>query len=81
MIFIVTNLLDFLILIHALHWMFSIRPFRNNPLTGFINKVCAPSNRILSQFIQLNFKGSAVPPSALTILCFTFLRIAFSALY
>lgn len=80
MIFIVINLLDLFILAFALHWAFSVWPIRNNPLTRFVDKICAPVSRGLPQFILLSFKGNAVPPQAIAILCLAFLRFAFSAL-
>ncbi len=73
---IVINLLDLLIIAHVLDWFFTIvRPIRNNKLTGFLNTICTPVNRVVSQFAELTIRGNRVAPSALSAMCLLFLRL------
>lgn len=78
---IVINLLDLLIIAHALDWFFTtVRPIRNNKLTGFLSVICSPMNRVLSQIADLTIRGNRVAPSALSAICLAFARLAISAL-
>ena len=77
----IINLLDLLILTYALDWFFTTaRPISNNKLTGFLNTICTPLNRTLSQFVELTISGNQVAPSALSATCLLFLRLMVSAL-
>lgn len=78
---IVINLLDLLIIAHALDWFFTtVRPIRNNKVTGFLNTICTPINRLVSQFADLTIRGNRVAPSAISVICLAFARLAMSAL-
>jgi len=78
---IIINLLDLLIIAHALDWLFTtVHPIRNNKLPGFLNTVCAPTNRFVSQFAELTIRGNRVAPSAMSLFLLAFVRLAVSAL-
>jgi hypothetical protein len=78
---IVINLLDLLIIAHALDWIFTtVHPIRNNKLTGFLNTVCGPMNCFVSQFAALTIRGNRVAPSALSAICLAFARLTVRAL-
>ena len=77
----IINLWDWLIIAHMLDWLFStVHPTRNNKLTGFLNTICTPLNRLVSQFVGLTIRGNRVAPSALSAICLAFARLAVSAL-
>jgi hypothetical protein len=78
---IVINLLDLLIIAHALGFFFTtVHPIRNKKLIGFLNTICAPMNRFVSQFASLTLLGRRVETSALSAICLAFVRLAVSAL-
>jgi len=78
---VVINLLDLLIIAHVLDWFFTtVRPIQNNKLIGFLNTICTPLNRFVSQFTELTIHGVRVAPSALSAICLLFLRLMLSAL-
>lgn len=76
---IIINLLDLLIIAHALAFFFTaVHPIRNNKLTGFLNAVCAPMNRFVSRFTSMTVCGNRLDPSALSVICLAFARLAVS---
>ncbi|MGE4489425.1 MAG: hypothetical protein AB7E95_07780 [Kiritimatiellales bacterium] len=78
---IVINLLDLLIIAHALDWFFTtVRPIRNNKLTRPLSTICSPLNRTLSQITELHIRGNRVAPSALSAICLAFARFIVTAL-
>lgn len=77
---IVFNLLDIMIIAHALDWLFTDHPIPNRKLSGFLHTICSPLNTLLSQIAQLTIRGRQVSPSALSIFVLGFLRISMSAL-
>lgn len=77
----VINLLDILSIAHTMDWFFTaVHPVRNNKLTGFLNTVCAPMNSFVSRFASMTVCGNRLDPSALSVICLAFARLAVSAL-